>query len=83
MVDLPHYWDTFEKRLDYILRARGMSNKEFSDLVDPEGGQQIVHNWRKRGRIGWPSQQKVREILGGPRHRVAQHRQGRAADDAR
>lgn len=66
MVDLPEYWDTFDKRLDYVLKARGLTNREFALRIDAERGQQIVHNWRKRGRIGWPNHAKVREILGSP-----------------
>jgi hypothetical protein len=56
--------DTFSARLDFVLGALGMSNKEFADKVDPDGGQQKVYNWRARGRIGGPSLVLVSRILG-------------------
>lgn len=64
MVDLATL-DTFSARLDYVLEQLGMSNKDFADEVDADGGQQKVYNWRQRGRIGGPSLSKVNAILKG------------------
>lgn len=65
MVDYAEKAGQFARRLDYALEVCRLSNRDFAAKVDPERGQQIVNNWRKRGRIGWPSVGLVSEILGG------------------
>lgn len=52
----------FEARLDAALAMNGMSNAQFASHFGAQG-QQLVGNWRKRGRIGQQSVPKVRELL--------------------
>lgn len=52
----------FEARLDAALAMNGLGNAEFAAAFGP-AGQQLVHGWRKRGRIGTPSVAKARAIL--------------------
>lgn len=63
MVDLPN----FSARLDFALTLHGLDNSTFAEKFDPDG-QQKVHNWRKRGRIGQQSVPTARKAL--PRIRM-------------
>ena len=53
---------TFEERLEQALTGAGLTNATFASQLGPNG-QQLLHNWRKRGRIGAGSAAAVRKIL--------------------
>lgn len=52
----------FSSRLDAALAMNGLDNAAFAAKLGIHG-QQHVHQWRKRGRIGSPSVPKVRDVL--------------------
>lgn len=54
----------FNDRLDRALEAFGLDNATFAALLG-ESGQQLVGNWRKRGRIGAPSARTIRGLVPG------------------
>lgn len=53
----------FVERLDYALAMHGLTNQDFARKVDPHSGQQLVTNWRRRGKIGNQSVAKVQGLL--------------------
>lgn len=55
-------FNEFEARLDAALVMNGVNNAQFAANFGPNG-QQLVHGWRKRGRIGQASVPKVRTLL--------------------
>ena len=52
----------FSSRLDAALAMHGLDNAAFAKKLGVHG-QQHIHQWRTRGRIGGPSIPKVRAIL--------------------
>jgi hypothetical protein len=54
----------FNARLDAALAQRELDNAGFAALLGKHG-QQVVHNWRVRGRIGRDSYDAVRAALPG------------------
>lgn len=54
----------FSDRLDAALAEVELTNAEFASLLGMNG-HQLVHNWRRRGRIGAESMPAVRDALPG------------------
>ncbi|MUV13545.1 hypothetical protein [Noviluteimonas gilva] len=52
----------FSSRLDAALAMNGLTNVTFAGLLGPNG-QQLVYQWRSRGKIGAPSIPRVRSLL--------------------